>query len=413
MKKISFIVLASVMAACASSDGPTPFATYDPPPTLVVSPLVMPTTHWGSKEKVTLEMALTAARNNSPALKAAQFRIAAQQHAQRAAGQYPNSEVTLGNEKIGLSQPIVLGGDLDSEEKIATAQLGIVEAEYQQAILQVDATLRGAFASLLMLQLANDYQAQRLVLAGQSLSIVRAQVDAGEIANDATTSLLLEQASLQAQQDTLSVQLDAARHQLATLVGAVSNDFIAVGELNTIVKLPRLEELLANIEQLPSVAKSLSQTQVAKMQRDLAYAQAIPDFNIELFYTADEQIEASVLFELPLNRQRRELHRSAQQQLLAAQSDAELSAQQMRLALQEMHSQLKRATTEYSRASTIVIDTLQQQLLLTKSRFEAGDISLESLNNAESMLLRAQISSLEAWLNMILAWQRVRSIVRS
>lgn len=413
MKKISLIVFALTMVACASTDRPTPFVTNDSRSTLDANPLTIPTSDWGSNANITLEMALTAARNNSPALKAAQFRIVAQQHTQRAAGQYPNPEMTLGNEKIGLSQPVILGGDLASKEKVAAAQLGIVEAEYQQAILQVDAQLRGAFASLLMLQLANDYQAQRLVLTDQSLNIMRAQVDAGEIARGATTTLLLEQASLQAQQDALSLQLDSARHQLATLVGAASNDFVAIGELNTIVKLPKLKELLANIEQLPAVAKSLSQAQVAKMQQDLAYAQAIPDFNIELFYTADEQVEASVLFELPLSGRRRELHRSARQQLLAAQSDADLSAQQMRIALQGMYAQLKQATNAYSRASTVVIGTLQQQLLLTQSRFEAGDISMASLNDAESMLLSAQISSLEAWLNMILAWQQVRSVVRT
>ncbi|MBT4465238.1 MAG: TolC family protein, partial [Planctomycetes bacterium] len=117
------------------------------------------------RSTLSLEQALQLARSNSPALAAAQFQINAQQSLQSAAGQLPNPQVTLGNEKIGLSQPVILGQDLQRQQNVGAAQINVLEAELRSVQLQVDAQLRGAFSSLLMLQRAADLQQQLVKLS--------------------------------------------------------------------------------------------------------------------------------------------------------------------------------------------------------------------------------------------------------
>ena len=110
------------------------------------------------RSTLSLEQALQLARSNSPALAAAQFPINAQQSLQSAAGQLPHPQVTLGNEKIGLSQPVILGQDLQRQQNVGAAQINVLEAELRSVQLQVDAQLRGAFSSLLMQQRADNLQ---------------------------------------------------------------------------------------------------------------------------------------------------------------------------------------------------------------------------------------------------------------
>ena len=414
MKYFSFIILLSSLSACASRDSGALLVHYTPPQNteIDVAEVASATAiECSSLPTVTLDEVLRAARENSPALSSARSRITAQQYRHQAAGQYPNPQVTLGNEKIGLSQPIIIGGDLSDQRDVAAAQLAVAEADFSQVQLQVDAQLRGAFASLLMLQMAVDYQQQLVVLSQQTLATIGAQVAAGELTASATNELLITIADQEFQIMALQRKLKLAQRKLATLTAAPSDDLIAEGNLQETVAVPQLALLLADMERLPVIAKSLSQAQVAKMQQQLAYAQAIPDFDLELFYTHDGQVEAALLFELPLSNRNNDLYRGAQQLAQSAQSDTELQIQDTRIALLKMHVALEQSIADYSRFNETVVPLQQRSYNMALAQHHAGDISLATLNSAHTQLLDAQISSLQAWLQMILDWQTVRQII--
>ncbi|MDC3283331.1 TolC family protein [Planctomycetota bacterium] len=360
---------------------------------------------------LSLEQALQLARSNSPALAAAQFQINAQQSLQSAAGQFPNPQVTLGNEKIGLSQPVILGQDLQQQQNVGAAQLNVLEAELRSVQLQVDAQLRGAFSSLLMLQRAAELQQQLVALSEDAVRITQAQISAGELTVSALAATTTAASLYQAQAKSVLRKLNTARRKLATLMNVDYHDLKVVGELDGILKIPKLNELLNRIESLPIIERELSQVQVAKMQKDLAYAQAIPNFDLELYYTNDEQIEAAVLFELPLNSKRNARHKSAAQQQQAARSTLMLRTQEARIALQQMHADIERATDAYSQVHDVVLTNQQQVFAVASARFEAGDISKQQLGAEQMALLHVQLEELQAWLQMMQSWQAIRALL--
>lgn len=412
MKKIITLICLLSVTGCSSTTAPASIVTFVPSSHSSV-PKSAPQTIDVDLTALTLSDALRLARETSPALAAARHKITGQQHRQRAAGQTPNPRVTLGNEKIGLSQPIVIGGDLQEQRSITDAQLGLAEARFQQASLAVDAELRGAFAALLMLQTANEYQQEIVTVSAQCLQTARLEVEAGESTADVISEKLITDSKHQAQAESISCKLALAQQQLATLLNVSAQGLAVEGDLSSIVEIPKLEELLSNIDQIPLIAESLSRAQVAKARAKLAYAQAIPDFNLELFYTDDAQIEAAILFELPLNSRNNALHSSAKQSQLAAQSELDLATQQTRISLQMLRSELEHATEDYSRMHNVVLAAYLRSYDIASTRFLAGDISEKQLRVARLSLLNAQIEDLQAWLLMMQSWQDVRALVKT
>jgi outer membrane protein TolC len=360
---------------------------------------------------LSLEQALQLARIHSPALAAAQFQINAKRSLHSAVGQFPNPQVTLGNEKIGLSQPVILGQDLQQQHNVGTAQLSVLEAEFRNVQLQVDAQLRGAFSSLLMLQRAAELQQQLIELSENAVHITQAQIAAGELTASASATTTAAAALYQAQAKSVLRKLETARSKLAMLMNVDHHGFKVVGELDGILKIPKLNELLDRIESLPIIEKELSKVQVAKRQKGFAYAQSIPNFDLELYYTSDEQIEAAVLFELPFNGKRNARHKSAAQQQQAARSTLMLRTQEARIALQQMHADIERATDAYSQVHDVVLANQQQVFAIANARFEAGDISKQQLGAEQMALLHVQLEELQAWLQMMQSWQAIRSLL--
>jgi outer membrane protein TolC len=360
---------------------------------------------------LSLEQALQLARIHSPALAAAQFQINAKRSLHSAVGQFPNPQVTLGNEKIGLSQPVILGQDLQQQHNVGTAQLSVLEAEFRNVQLQVDAQLRGAFSSLLMLQRAAELQQQLIELSENAVHITQAQIAAGELTASASATTTAAAALYRAQAKSVLRKLETARSKLAMLMNVDHHGFKVVGELDGILKIPKLNELLDRIESLPIIEKELSKVQVAKRQKGFAYAQSIPNFDLELYYTSDEQIEAAVLFELPFNGKRNARHKSAAQQQQAARSTLMLRTQEARIALQQMHADIERATDAYSQVHDVVLANQQQVFAIANARFEAGDISKQQLGAEQMALLHVQLEELQAWLQMMQSWQAIRSLL--
>mgnify|MGYP000724427577 CR=1 FL=1 len=98
-----------------------------------------------------------------------------------------------------------------------------------------------------------------------------------------------------------------------------------------------------------------------------------------------------MLFELPLNGKRNARHKSAAQQQQAARSTFMLRTQEARIALQQMHADIERATDAYSQVHDVVLANQQLVFDIANARFEAGDISKQQRGAEHMALLPVQL----------------------
>ena len=88
-----------------------------------------------------------------------------------------------------------------------------------------------------------------------------------------------------------------------------------------------------------------------------------------------------------------------------------LRTQEARIALQQMHADIERATDAYSQVHDVVLANQQQVFAIASARFEAGDISKQQLGAEQMELLHVQLEELQAWLQMMQSWQAIRSLL--
>jgi len=368
---------------------------------------------------LSLKDAIESAQKNSPALNAAQFQVEAQAQRLGVAGRLPNPKIGVkseGDTLIGFSQAIPLGGQGGKARAVETERLHAAQLHREKIAREVEAQIRGAFATALSLQIAGGIQTERVVITRQQLELRQAQVREGDLIPSDMTDLRIRLTSANAELERLTRNHHLALDELTTRMGFTNAHNLQLqGDLSSVLDLPNLNRLLARIADIPTVAEALSNAQVAQLRVHLADAKKIPDLNLELFYRqaddGQDAYDAAVLFDIPIRGRASANSRIAQAEASAAQQNAQLQIQETRLALSKSHAQLVQAHATLQRHQNEITPAISQQMQAAEHQFAAGETSLEQALTQRALLAQAKLQELNAWRDFMLAWSAMNVFI--
>jgi len=399
------------------------------PPAASTSPTEVPAPKlsFPDDEALSMKDALAHARENSPALRAAAHRLRAQQELLQVAGNLPDPEFSArveavplssprsGEETlIGFSQPIPLAGQLKKNEDLEQARLESLRVVRDRVGRELEARLRGAFATTLSLQNALGLHASRLLIAEISEDLLHRRVAAGDAIPSSLAKVRAQRVGLEAELQAVARQHQLARSELFAVMGVAENQdataqpVILEATLESALELPNLQFLADQIENIPAVAGALSTAKVAKLKARLAVANKVPMINLELFYRGRDDgqdgFDAGLMFALPLSGRSTANSRAAQAESAAAMQMSALSERDALIELKRLHASLALAMEKVERYHAELIPASEEQLAIGEARFNAGDLSLSEVLPLRNQAIKIRLEQVQAWHQLMSAW---------
>ena len=377
---------------------------------------------------LTLAIAIQEARAHAPALEAAEFSLKAQSERLGVAGRLPNPEIALRTEEnplgaeggegdtlFGFRQALPLGGRLAQATALEREKLRSLQLRHDRLAVELESKVRGAFAAALALGQAVDLQTERLEIARQRESLQQARVEEGELLASDLAPIQTQRAQLESALETLQGKRLAAENELAARMGRREGPLTLQESMDAVLDLPNLSNLLDRLEDIPTVAETLSQAQVSRLRANLADARKIPDVSLELFHRqtgeGTEAFDAAVLFELPWNGNPVAQSRAARLEASAARQLARLELQETRLELKRRHGELAQAMAQARRHENEILPARAASLEIMRLQFQSGEISWANFLAQQEIFAQAQLSQLNAWMELMTAWARLRPLL--
>ena len=374
---------------------------------------------------LTLTLAIQEARAHAPALAAAEFSLQAQAERLGVAGRLPNPEFGLRTEEnplgaeggegdtlFGFRQALPLGGQLAKATTLEQEKLRSLQFRRDRLVLELESKVRGAFAVALALGQAVDLQTKRLEIARQLETLQHARVEEGELIPSDLAAIQTRRARLGAALEILQRKRQAAESELAARMGWGEGPLALQESMDAVLDLPNLENLLSRLEDVPTVAETLSKAQVSRLRADLADARKIPDINLELFYrqtgNGADAFDAAVLFELPWNGKLAAQSRAAHLEASSARQLARLELVETRLELKRRHGELAQAMNQARRHKNEIIPARAASLETMRLQFQSGEISWAGFLAQQEIFAQAQLARLNAWMELMTAWAGLR-----
>jgi cobalt-zinc-cadmium efflux system outer membrane protein len=371
--------------------------------TLAVSLALAVPTVSSAQESMTLEQALTRARERTSSVLSARARIEeARARLNAASLLFPeNPEVDAaagrrsspgdGNEKVdvGIMQNLELGGRRSARIGIARSEVvsSVADAEnaLREALRDVTASFSRALQAKDRLALADRAES----IAAEILEIARRRHEAGDVAildlNLAQVALARARADVHTALSTQAVALG----QLRTLLGLPPEQQLQLrGELRAWRRY-NLADLLARAIDRPDIRALQSEREAANAEFRLGQALAWPEFGLGGRYEREEGdsiVLGAVRFTLPLfdRGQGARAVATARARRLELELEAARRAvlTEVRSAF-EVYEQQRAAVEELEQNALPVLETNES---LSRESYEAGQISL-----AELLIVRREI----------------------
>ncbi len=378
--------------------------------------LLVATGYAQSEIPLTLEQALSLARSNSPALRAAELQVESAKSSVAAVGLWNNPTLQIAAEGVGgdldlygdaeymlgLKQEFQLGGKRLMERTAAEQSVGAYMASAAESMLHLETAVRHAFMELLAQQEIGKVRDEQMELARAFVEVARRRLDAG-----AGSELEKVQADLALEETTLAQtccfgDVAAAKAELASWLGIPAGELPLVEgpyyELETNAHLavegsyPTLMRLDAEVERVLAGAA-------------LARAQDVADITLGAGYKheAADDISTFVLSaSMPLNFNRRGraeyaaglIHADA---VLATRAEARRRLQQELDTLRERH---KGAVMEVNLTRDNLLPKAEQAYAISREGYEAGRFSWLELISAQQHLAEIKIRYIESLLTV-------------
>jgi len=290
--------------------------------------------------------------------------------------EFDYEDTTVTTQSIGLSQTIDWGDKQGSRNQFATAQLNKATATYEMATQTIIKRLLGGFANFQTGTELAELSKQTLQLMQEFRQIAKQRYQAGDV-NQVELNLakLAYNQALMVQAGTLSNATEA-RENLRALLGTLPAKLPSLPE-----KLPapilnkNLEKFL---QQLPMIRAQLANVDIARKQVELRKSEKAWDPTISV-RAGSEENKSLVGFNLsiPLN-----IRNSFSAEVDAAQQDLISRQQRMQLAYRDARARLIVTTERYKNLLNAwnswrenSRNSVEQQLMLIKKLWQAGDIS--------------------------------------
>jgi len=363
-------------------------------------------------EPLSLDRALTLAREHSPELRAARMQTSAAEQAVAAAGVWRNPELEFEAERvggdydgfndsqytIGIAQTFERGGKRKNDRRVAEQSIAVAfQAEGEKAMTLM-AEVRLAFIEVLSQQEIGTVRSEQEQLGRAFVEVAKRRLDAGGGSELEVTEAELALEEILLSQTCCFGDLKAARIHLASLIGLTEHEMPEL--TGDYYELPALEETVI-AESHPALQRIQAQIAVKKAQAERAKSKDAADLTLGAGYRYDAASDDNSFVlgaSMPLNFFR---PGRAEQAATLLQADAlQAEYDERRRFLQQQLSMLiavySGAKLEAEMTRNNLMPKAEKAYALSQTGYEAGRFSWLELINAQQHLAAIRVRHIEA-----------------
>ena len=369
-----------------------------------------------------LREAMALALMRSPGLRAYGWDVRRAEALALQAGLWPNPELDVEFENfagsdafsgtdslettVSLAQTFPLGGDIARRRELAGYKTELAGWDYEAARLGVLTEVTRRYIAVLAANRRIEAARDALQLAQQVLTTAEKRIDAGDAPPIEAARASVPVATTRITLKRAERDFESANKRLSLTWGASRPTFDSLtGSLDELVPPPAAEQLIALINENPSVARWSTEISARRAERRLAEAEAVPDLTGRIGVRDDQAEDAQALvvgISLPLT-----IFDRRQGDILEArlgvtsarrrQREAELRIESM---LAEAYARLVNAYDEATALRDIALPPATEAFDLTRRAFENGDLTFLDVLDAERTLVELRtryVAALDAY----------------
>lgn len=383
--------------------------------TLVWAPLVATLAWAGQVDAITLEEALSRAREQSPELAAARAELERAQAARRTARQYPNPSVngwggqlrarrddvnegaTYG---VGVQQPLESPRVRGARARASDAALAVAEAGARAAETELAARVKRAFSDAVRAAELRAVAEEQVGLLERVREGIRRKVDVGEgpgldLAR-AETELLQARADL-AQAEMIGTE---ARLGLARAVGTPGGGELDPDGAFPPLALPEQEELRASLaESNPRIEEARRGLGEARERLDLQRHKRFDGFGVGAEWSRepdDERLLLALRVPLPAWNRRRGQIGEASARVKKAQAELAMRELSLLRELDTLYSRHRVAQQQVSLIETGMLQEARRALRGADVAYRSGERGILEVLDAQRTLRAIRLDLLTA-----------------
>ncbi|MGE5027298.1 MAG: TolC family protein [Betaproteobacteria bacterium] len=315
----------------------------------------------------------------------------------------------IGSTKYTLIQPVPFWGKRDLKRGVAEAEADQARGRATATWAELAARIKTAYAQYYTTARAEALTREILGLAANLEKIAQARYASGLVPQQDVIRAQTEQTAMRGEMVAIGNELHHARVKLNTLLKRPAMAPLAEPEkLRSIPSPARLDH--AVLEQRlrtnnPLLFAEEARVAAAEKNRDLAYRNRYPDFNLGLSpIQAGRRInewELMIELNIPLQQEsRRSQEREAQAMLAAAESRREATRNQLLADLAENLSALDSARYAETLARTSYLPQAELTFKAALAGYETGKVDFATLLDAQRQTLKARLDTLKAQAEM-------------
>ncbi len=369
-------------------------------------------------EPLQMAGALGRALTDSPRLKSYSYAIRAAEAERLQAGLLPNPKLNVELENFAgtgdvsgvrglettlmLSQLLEFGGKRQRREQAAARNVGLVEADYDIARLDVLAEVARRFIHVVRDQELLEVAEKAMKLAESNRVAVKKRVEAARAMQAELGRAEIELARTEIELEHREHELSAARRRLAASWGSDTADFDQVkASLFSLPVTRDLDVLLVELRTSPDLQRFISERRLREAELELAKARSIPNARVgagirRLEAIDDQALMLNFSLDLPVfdrNQGNIRATRERLDQVTVNEQARYLEAQSL---LFTTYQELNHARTETDMLRETVIPQAETVLQSFESGYRSGRFSYLEVADARREFIELRSEAIRA-----------------
>ena len=367
-----------------------------------------------ARSALTLDQLESMAMANNPTLVQASARVGSLRGAWLQAGLYPNPRVAYKGDEMGDSNTAGFQGtsvaqEIVTKHKLARAQ-DVISQQVNQAIQEYTAQefrvrndVKLRFYEVLLAQRAVEINQQMERLSRATAEAADDLFRANQVARSDVLQARVEADTVQLQSVRARNAYQSAWRRLAVIIGVPAMEPATLaGDLREGMTDTTWDDAWNRlVSASPELSAAQARASAACAAISKAVADRCPNLDVEIGYAHDnstgfDTAAAFVTIPVPIFNRNQGAIRQAQQDLTAAQAEADRMALELRnrLALVfERYSNAKEMVDRYERS---ILPNARESADLTSARYRAGDVNYTGVLVVQRTLLQTQIAYLDS-----------------
>jgi outer membrane protein, heavy metal efflux system len=319
-----------------------------------------------------------------------------------AASASPASSAVQPQLSLQLSQLVELGGKRAARQSLAARERDVAAWDFEGARIDTLTRVTRAFVDILVAQRGLALADETMRLAGEIRQAVAARVEAGSVSPIEATKAEVTAAAVRVEVDRARLTLDAARAQLAGLMGQAQPAFAsATGDLDAVTDVPTLADLRTRVSQTPELARWAAEIAQREALVMLEEAKGTPDITVTGGYrrfteTGSNALIVGASIPLPFFDKNKDAVDEAKSRLAKSRAQQLVSETRVISALTEAFRGLSAARAELTALQSIVIPGAQETFDAVSEGYRLGRFGYLEVLDAQRTLVGYRAQHLRA-----------------